>query len=339
MPMARAERLCPAAVVVAPDHREYAVASNHVMAILRQVTPLMEQVSVDEAYLDVTGSTRRLGSPYAIGQAIRAQVRSELALVCSVGIGTSKTVAKIASTRAKPDGLLEVPAGQTVAFMRGLPVSALPGVGGKATQALANFGIRTVADVAATPPGVLRRAVGQAWADHLAALADGNDPRPVSPTRLEKSIGAETTFDHDLPRGRQLDAAVLAMADKAARRMRRAGLACQTVAVKVRTSNFVTSGRSRTLPAPTDLTPILAASARELVESVDLKGLPVRLVGVRLEHLVALDRVVVQPTLDGDSDFDAQRRAQAAGDAVRGRFGAAALRPASLLDDTPGFRT
>ncbi|MDR1152664.1 MAG: DNA polymerase IV [Bifidobacteriaceae bacterium] len=339
MAMTSARRACPHATVIPPDYRAYAVASRQVMAILREVTPLMEQVSVDEAYLDVTGSLRRLGPPRAIGESIRRRVRDDLSLACSVGIGTSKAVAKIASTRAKPDGLMEVPSERTIAFLHALPVSALSGVGAKTAKALAAFGIATVADVAATPDVVLRRAVGQAWAEHLAALASGRDPRQVTPRREEKSIGAETTFVEDLPRGDHLDAALLALADKAAHRMRSAGLACHTVAIKVRTADFTTVSRSRTLPGATNLTKTVVRAARDLLAAVDLRGMPVRLVGVRLEQLVSPERMTIQPTLDGDDTDDAERQVQAAGDAIRGRFGTGALRPASLLPDATGFRS
>jgi DNA polymerase-4 len=340
MPMARALRACPGATVIPPDHPAYAAASRAVMAILRSVTPLMEQVSVDEAYLDVTGSIRRLGSPRTIGRAIRERVRREQHLTCSVGIGNSKAVAKIASARAKPDGLLEVRPERTLEFLRALPVSALAGVGAKTAEALAGFGIATVADVAKTPPDVLRRAVGRAWAEHLAALGDGVDPRAVDPTHEEKSIGAETTFAEDLPRGPELDAALFALADRSAHRMRAARLACQTVAIKVRTPDFRTISRARTIGAPTDLTAAIAGVARELLAAVDLRGQPVRLVGVRLENLVASERIVIQATLDGDDGaVEDLRQAQAAGDAVRERFGVGALRPATSLRDPRGFRT
>jgi DNA polymerase-4 len=171
----------------------------------------------------------------------------------------------------------------------------------------------------------------------LAALARGHDPRPVCPRREEKSIGAEVTFPEDVPRGERLDAAVLALADKAAHRMRVAGFASHTVAVKVRTADFTTISRSRTLAGATNLTKTIAEAARDLVAAVDLRGMPVRLVGVRLEQLVSPERMTIQPTLDGHDVADAERQAQEAGDAIRGRFGPRALRPASLLGDATGF--
>lgn len=330
MPMTSARRICPQAVIIPPNHPAYDAVSRSVMAILAAVTPCLEQVSIDEAYLDVTGSLRRLGPALGIAESIRAQVRSAHAVTCSVGIGANKTVAKIASGRAKPDGVLAVPPGQTVDFLRSLPIGAIPGVGRKTAQSLARWGIATVADVAATPVSTLARAVGQAGAHHLAAIADGRDPRPVSPEHEEKSIGTETTFAVDLAPGAQTRRVLHGLVDKAAVRLRAGGWAAQTVAVKVRTSDFTTHSRSRRLGDPTDLTARLFEVALELMEAVPLHGLPIRLIGVRLENLAPASAIAWQESFDEVGST--ARGAQAAADLVRARFGTAAMRPGSLVD-------
>ncbi|MCB7137771.1 DNA polymerase IV [Cellulosimicrobium marinum] len=323
MPMVQARRACPQAVVVPPDHRRYHEVSRSVMAMLGEVTALVEQVSVDEAFLDVSGARRRVGPPSVIGAALRHRVQAEHGITCSVGIATTKFVAKVASTHAKPDGMLLVPATATVPFLRELPVGALWGVGEKTEGVLARWGIRTVAELADTDVRVLQAAVGTVTGAHLHDLAWGRDPRPVRPERAERSVGAETTFDHDLRDLDAVQAKVLELADRCAGRLRAQEVVARTVSVKVRTSDFRTVTRSRTLGAPTDVARELYLVARELVAGVDLHGLAVRLVGVRAEGLAPRDETAVQPTLDEavDERGDARRRAEAAMDAVRGRFG------------------
>ncbi|NLE71422.1 MAG: DNA polymerase IV [Actinomycetales bacterium] len=330
MPMTQARRLCPAAVVVPPDHERYREASARVMAVLRDVTPLVEQVSVDEAFLDVSGARRRLGSPTAIAERIRARVHAEQGLTCSVGVAATKFVAKLASGMAKPDGMLLVPRAATVPFLHALPVSALWGVGERTQAALARWGITTVAELAATDVATLQRAVGRAAGAHLHDLAWGRDPRPVTPERQEKSVGAETTFDVDLHDRAAIEAQVLAMAERCTRHLRAKGLVGRTVVLKVRTADFTTLTRSRTLPAPTDATAEVFAAARDLLAAVDLRGQAVRLVGVRAEGLGPA--VVRQPTLEEASREAApRRRAEEVADAVRLRFGARAVLPGAVI--------
>jgi DNA polymerase IV len=323
MPMAVARRACPQAIVVPPDHGRYLAVSQSVIGMLGEVTALVEQVSVDEAFLDVSGARRRLGPPTTIGAGLRRRVLAEHGITCSVGVATTKFVAKLASTHAKPDGMLLVPAASTVAFLRTLPVGALWGVGERTEAALARWGIRTVAELADTDVAVLQAAVGKVSGAHLHDLAWGRDPRPVQPERSERSIGAETTFEHDL---RDMDAVqgrVLELADRCAGRLRHQGLLARTVSVKVRTSDFRTVTRARTLGAPTDVAREIYLVARELVSAVDLHGLAVRLVGVRAEGLEPRTGAVVQVTLDEavGQHGEARRRAEEAVDAVRGRFG------------------
>ena len=323
MPMGAALRACPQAVVIRPDHTRYHEVSRSVMAVLGEVTALVEQVSVDEAFLDVSGARRRLGPPTEIGAALRRRVRAEHGITCSVGIATTKFVAKLASTHAKPDGMLLVPAAATVPFLRTLPVGALWGVGERTEKALAQWGIRTVAELADTDVPVLQAAVGKVTGAHLHDLAWGRDPRPVQPERSERSIGAETTFEHDLRDLDEVQDRVLELSDRCASRLRRQGLVARTVSVKVRTSDFRTVTRSRTLGSPTDVAREVFLVARELVAGVDLGGLAVRLVGVRAEGLEVRRDAVAQPTLEEavDEHGAARRRAEEAVDAVRGRFG------------------
>jgi len=335
MPMAHARRLCPAAVVVPPDHARYREVSEQVMAVLRDVTPLVEQVSVDEAFLDVSGARRRLGRPTEIAEAIRARVRAQHDLTCSVGVAATKFVAKLASGMAKPDGMLLVPRAATVPFLHALPVGSLWGVGDRTREALARWGITTVAELAHTDVAALQRAVGRATGAHLHDLAWGRDPRPVTPERQEKRVGSETTFETDLRDPAAIEAAVLAMADRTAQHLRAKGLVGRTVSLKVRTADFTTLTRSRTLAAPTDVAAEIFAAARALLAAVDLGGRAVRLVGVRSEGLCPAE--ARQPTLEEalaeaeDDGASARRRAEAAMDEVRRRFGSRAVVRGALV--------
>lgn len=327
MPMTRARLLCPQATVVPPDHTLYREVSRSVMALLHEVTPLVEQISVDEAFLDVSGARRRLGSPTAIGAELRRRIQAEHGVTASVGIARNKFVAKLASTHAKPDGMMLVPAAATVDFLHTLPVGALWGVGEKTEKSLAAWGITTVAELAHTDLPSLQAAVGRVGGAHLHDLAWGRDPRPVVPEQREHSIGAETTFDTDQHDTEVVSRRVLELSDRVAARLRHQGVLARTVSVKVRSSDFATFSRSRTLDGPTDVAREIYLVARDLVANVDLKGLPVRLVGVRGENLVQRDGSVQQLTLDEavDPRSGAQREAELALDAVRQKFGRTAI--------------
>ncbi|ROS77199.1 DNA polymerase IV [Cellulomonas sp. PhB143] len=327
MPMTRALRLCPQAVVVPPDRAAYQAVSESVMGMLRAVTPLVEQVSVDEAFCDVSGARRRIGPPSEIARRLRAEVEATHAITCSVGIAGSMLVAKLASTHAKPDGTMLVPRAQEVAFLRTLPVGALGGVGERTREALARWGITTVAQLADEDVRVVQAAVGPVHGAHLHDLAHGRDPRPVRTTRAERSIGAERTFAHDLRDPGAIGAELLALADRCAGRLREHGLLARTVSVKVRTSDFRTVTRARTLAVPSDVAAEVYGVARELVAGVDLGGLALRLVGVRAEGLVPRAQAAVQPTLEAATSggTDARRHAESAVDEVRRRFGATAI--------------
>jgi DNA polymerase-4 len=328
MPGARAQRLCPGGVFLPPDFDAYAAASRAVMSIFRDVTPLVEPLSMDEAFLDVAGAVRLLGRPAAIGASIRRRVREEEGLTCSVGVASTKFIAKLGSTRAKPDGLVVVPAARVLDYLHPLPVGALWGVGEKSEEALRRLGLRTVRDVAEAPVGLLRRALGEAAAAHLHALAWGRDPRSVVPHQPEKSIGAETTFDTDVAEPRVIQRALLALAGKTAGRLRRAGQAGRTVTLKVRLSDFRTLSRSRTLGAATDVSREIFETAWSLFEALR-PGDRIRLVGVRVEGLTGAEEAPHQLSF-GERE-SGWREAERAADAAAARFGAGAVRPASLL--------
>jgi len=328
MPMARARALCPGAVFLPPDFDAYSRASHQVMEIFRGVTPLVEPLSLDEAFLDVSGAVRRLGRPAQVAALIRGRVASELELPCSVGVASTKFVAKLGSTLAKPDGVAVVPAALVHEFLDPLPVEALWGVGDRAAESLRRLGLTTVGAVAAAPPGLLRSAVGVAAAAHLGALAAGRDPRAVDPAAVEKSVSAEVTFDTDVTGPAPVRRALLGLAGRAAARLRATGQVGRTVAIKVRFADFRTVSRSRTLATPTDSTREVFDTAWSLYRRL-APAEPVRLIGVRVEGLASGADHPRQPVL-GERERG-WREAEAAADAVAARYGPAALRPASLL--------
>ncbi|GGR81242.1 DNA polymerase IV [Micromonospora fulviviridis] len=328
MPTARARALCPQAVYLPPDFTAYSAASRAVMRIFRDVTPLVEPLSLDEAFLDVAGARRLFGAPTEIARLIRRRVAEEQDLTCSVGVAPSKFVAKLGSTRAKPDGLLVVPATRVLEFLHPLPVAALWGVGERSAEALRRLGLHTVGDLAEAPPGLLRRAVGEASAGHLHELAWGRDPRRVSPEHVEKSIGAEVTFDTDVTDPAEIRRALLALAEKAGARLRAAGQVGRTVSLKVRLADFRTVSRSRTLGVPTDTAREMFDTAWALWTAL-APGEPVRLVGVRMEGLAAAEETPQQLTLGAPER--GWREAEAAADAAAARFGRSVIGPASLL--------
>ncbi|HLU64588.1 MAG TPA: DNA polymerase IV [Protaetiibacter sp.] len=327
MPLAVALRRCPQAIVLEPRFERYASYSQRVMQLLGEVTPLVEQLSVDEAFLDVAGARRLLGDSWQIGTALRKRIHEETGLRCSAGAAATKFVAKLASSRAKPDGLLVVPEAATLDFLHPLPVSALWGVGGKSEEHLARLGLRTIGDVAHAPVDMLRRAIGDAAAERLHALAWGRDPREVTPGRDEKSIGHETTFETDRTDAGELHRVLLQLADGVGQRLRRAGVLARTVSLKLRFSDFTTISRSRTLPEPTDLSRRIYEEARELYDQANTSARPVRLIGVRAEQLVG-DGGSTLGLWDDDEDW---REAEQTIDAISERFGAGAVRPAALL--------
>ena len=329
MPMAVAMRMCPQAVVIEPRHKLYYEVSGQLMAIFESITGLVEPLSVDEAFLDVTGALRRLGPPRGIGELIRRRVAAELGITASVGIAETKFVAKIASTRCKPDGLLMIGPDETVPYLHSLPVGALWGVGAKTGEALANMGIRTVADVAATPVSSLKKVLG-ATGEHVHQLAWGIDPRPVTPVRLEKSIGAEETFAVDTADDALLRRELLRLSHRTATRLRSSGMVARTVALKLRYADFSTITRSRTVHTPVDSAQLIYAVALQLLESLGTRAMTVRLVGVRAEQLEEAALTSLQLSIDRrDENW---RAAEQALDEVTRRFGSKSVLPARLME-------
>jgi DNA polymerase-4 len=329
MPVGRARRLCPQAVYIPPRHRLYSEVSKEVMAVFRAVTPEVEPLSLDEAFLDVAGAVRRLGTPARIAQLIRGQVREQQGITCSVGVAPVKFVAKIASARCKPDGLLVVPAAGVLEFLHPLPVSALWGVGERAEEVLARLGLRTVGDIAHVPVATLQRELGVAG-EHLWALAWGRDERRVVPQREEKSVGAEETFAADVDDPDVIRRELLRLSDRTARALRAAGCVARTISVKLRLASFKTITRSRTLAEPTDVAREIYATACALYEGSGLDGKArLRLVGVRAAGLRPVSGAARQLAF-GDRPAG-WREAEQAVDQIARRFGSDAVRPAALV--------
>jgi DNA polymerase-4 len=336
MPTARARRLCPQATVVAPDYARYERISQAVMAVFASVTPIVEPLSLDEAFLDVSGARRRLGTPRQIAQQIRDTIADEQGITCSVGVASTKFVAKLASGLAKPDGLLVVPAAEVVSFLHQLPVGALWGVGERTEEALQRLGLHTVADIAHTPVDTLRRALGENAGPALHALAWGRDTRSVAPIRRERSIGADETFSYDVDDPAYIRRKLLKLSDRTAARVRAAGLVGRTISIKVRFSDFTTITRSKTLRDPTDVSRDIYATACALLDGLGLQRARLRLVGVRMEGLMDSERAPVQGLLDEPEH--GWRDADRAVDRASARFGAGAVRPACLVEEESGRR-
>lgn len=333
MPMVVAARMCPKAVIIEPRHKLYYDVSDRLMEIFASITDLVEPLSVDEAFLDVGGAIRRLGPPREIGELIRRRVAAELGITASVGIAASKFVAKIASTRCKPDGLLQIGPDETVPYLHSLPVGALWGIGAKTADVLARMGIRTVADVAATPVSSLKKMLG-ATGEHVYRLSWGIDPRPVTPVRSEKSIGAEETFAVDTGDNALIARELLRLSHRTAGRLRSSGMVARTVALKLRYADFSTITRSRTVHTPVDSAQLIYAVAIQLLESLGSRPMTVRLVGIRAEQLEDAAHTSLQ--LSFDRRDDNWRAAEQALDEVSRKFGNKSILPASLLDSGNG---
>lgn len=327
MPMSRALRLCPRLVVLPPDRAAYSEASAAVMAILRDVTPLVEPLSLDEAFLDVSGAMRLSGRPAQIAVGIRERVARELDLTCSVGVASTKFVAKLASARCKPDGLLVVPAARTLDFLNPLPVTVLWGVGTRTAEPLHRLGVRTVADLAATPIGTLRRAVGLAVADHLHALAHARDPRSVQLSEAEKSISSDHTVEFDLTDAAAVQREVLRLSDEVGRRVRARDFVARTIGIKIRFADFKTVTRVRTLDSWTDSSNTIFQTAMQLYAGLHLDQPRIRLVGVKCENLRPAGEASEQLSFDDV----AAPATDAILDAARAKFGSAAIGYATLL--------
>lgn len=327
MPVSRARRLAPQAVFVTPTHERYSQVSDAVMEIFRAFTPLVEPISLDEAFLDVSGARRLLGTPLEIAHNIRHRISDELGITCSIGIASTKFVAKLASNECKPDGLLLVPADQTIAFLHPLPVGALWGVGAKTEEVLHRLGLKTIGDIAHTPESTLIRALGQAHGQHLHDLSWGRDPRRVTPHEPEKSVGAEETFGVDIDNPDTINGELLRLSEKVAGRMRHAGLRGRTVSIKVKFADFTTITRSKTLGEPTDVAQEIYAVARALYAALNLDRARIRLVGVRMEGL----HTDAPMQLRLDQRTHGWREAEVAADQAAEKFGHRVVRPARLV--------
>ncbi|MBF6598933.1 MAG: DNA polymerase IV [Dehalococcoidia bacterium] len=288
LPMSRALRLCPEAVRVSPRFDRYGEVSRQVMAVFRSMTPLIEPLSLDEAFLDITMQTTAHGGAEAAARRLKAEVRRVTALNVSIGGGANKTVAKIASDAGKPDGLLIVAAGAERAFLAPLPIRALSGIGPKAEALLTAAGIRTIGELAEADAGQLERMFGSRGVQ-LREMARGIDQRPVEPVQERKSISAETTFAHDVVDGSDLRQELRRLADEAARRLRERRMRARTIVLKLRYSNFRTITRRATRAQPTDERDVIAGEAERLLDVVVEPGDRFRLIGVTCGHLSGLE--------------------------------------------------
>jgi DNA polymerase-4 len=327
MPVGKAQRLAPKAIFVPPAHGRYSEISSRIMEIFQEFTPHVEPISVDEAFLDVTGSRKLLGTGRQIGAAIRAKVEKQEGITCSVGIAPSKFIAKLASDRCKPNGMLEIPADRILNFLHPLPVSAIWGVGPKTTEALERLGLRTVADIANTPRTTLMRALGDASGAAIFELAWGRDYRDVVSSEPDKSISAAETFARDIDDPEIILKEFLRLTERATARLRERSLFAKTISIKVRFADFTTINRSKTLPLAIDS----AHDTYEVVKSLYLalrhERVRLRLVGVSLENLElqAPEQLILGSRERG------WREAEGAMDKAQARFGEGSVRPGRLI--------
>ena len=328
MPMREALRRCPEAIVVHPRMARYQEVSERVFAIFREFTPLVEGLSLDEAFLDVTASRQLLGAPEAIGAKIRQRIAGQTGLTASVGIAPNKLLAKIASDLNKPDGMCHIDAGNLREILDPLPIHKLFGVGSKTLPTVLAAGIRTFGDARVASDEVLWRAFGK----HGHAMRDrasGLDDRPVEPDREEKSISAEETFDTDIRAATELRTQLVHLADRTASRLRAQKLLAGRVSVKIRRGDFTTYTRQRSLKPPTQDTAIVSAAAEALLRAwlASQPRAAVRLLGVGVSDLQSSS----QSDLFSDPLPDAGSRLDSAVDGIRDRFGNGLLTRASLL--------
>ncbi len=330
MPVSRAQRMAPQAIFIAPDHARYSEVSSHVMEIFHSYTPLVEPISLDEAFLDVTGSHRLKGTGREIGELIRKEVFSSQGITCSVGIASTKFIAKLASQHCKPDGLLEIGPDRVLEFLHPLPVSAIWGVGPKTNEELQRLGLRTVSDIAHTPRSTLIRALGEGAGASLYELAWGRDYRDVTPDEPDKSISAAETFAEDLDDPDEILREFLRLIEKATGRMRARDLAAQTISIKVRFADFKTISRSKTVDLPVSGVQECYEVVKKLYLALKLDRARLRLVGVGLENLI--DQSGAPQQLQLGEREKGWREATEAIDRATARFGTGSVRPARLVD-------
>jgi DNA polymerase IV len=327
MPGVRARRLCPDAVFLPSDFEAYQAHSNRFREVLLSYTPLVEPISLDEAFLDVSGSARLFGKPEVIAAKIRAKVQRDVGVTCSVGVAPTKFVAKLASDECKPDGLLMVPVEGVAAFLEPLPVGRLWGVGEKTAGVLGRLAIRTIGDLGRTPETILERLLGEAAARHLTELSHGFDERVVVAYEAPKSVGHEETFERDLDDDEEILRELLHLSGRVASRLRADGYRARTVTLKARLANFTTLTRSRSLSDATDIGADLYRVVSELYRALPGERRRYRLLGVQASGLAQAGAQQLA-MLRGERWGDIERTV----DRIERRFGRGAAKPASLLD-------
>ncbi len=330
-PMAAAMRLCPHGVFLPVRMGRYREVSEVIFEIFSRFTPLVEPLSIDEGFLDVTGSRRLFGSAEGIAREIKRLVREEVGLTVSAGIASTKFVAKIASDLGKPDGLVCVVHEKTTEFLAPLPITRLWGVGDVTFKALKRLGIATIGDLSRLPGKTLRREFGK-HGEQLHLLSRGIDPRPVEPHRPAKSIGGEETFPEDLTRRESLKRELLSLATKVARRLRRHGLAGKTVTLKVKYGDFKLVTRSTTLETATNDAAAVYAACCELLKRTEAGTRPVRLLGVHLSGLSPGHPAGQMSLLEDEGQRQRRRQLHDALDKLAERFGEDAIVPGLLLN-------
>lgn len=327
MPVGRAKRMAPHAIFIAPEHHRYSEISERVMAIFHSYTPLVEPISLDEAFLDVTGSQKLFGTGREIAAKIREQVEKEEGITCSVGLAQSKFIAKLASQHCKPNGMLEIKPDRILEFLHPLPVRAIWGVGPKTAESLERLGLHTVSDIAHTPRATLIRALGDATGASLYELAWGRDYRDVIPDEPEKSIGNEETFSEDLDNPEEILREFLRMTEKATARLRERSLFAKTISIKIKFADFSSLTRSKTVPIAIDNTHDTYEVVKALYLALRNEGARIRLVGVSLSHLQ--EGAPVQ--LELGARERGWREADTAIDRAQARFGRGSVRPGRLI--------
>jgi len=327
MPVGRARRLAPHAIFLPVDMARYQEVSEHVMEIFHSFTPWVEPISLDEAFLDVTGSQKLLGTGREIAVAIRKKVEEQEGITCSVGIAPSKFIAKLASANCKPNGMLEITTDRILTFLHPLPIQAMWGVGPKTAEVLERLGLRTIEDITKLPRATLIRALGEANGASLYELAWGRDYRDVTPEEPDRSISAAETFPQDLDNPEEILTEFLRLTERATARLRDRELFAKTISIKVRFADFSTINRSKTLPLPIDSTHDVYDVVKGLYLALRIERARLRLVGVSLENL---SEGAPHQMMLGEREVG-WRQAEGAMDQARARFGKGSVRPARLI--------
>lgn len=327
MPMSRAMRLAPHATVIEPNHEKYSAVSAEVMGIFEGITPYVQPLSIDEAFLDVTGAIKLMGRPTQIAQLIRQRVWDEQQITCSVGIASTMFVAKLATNVAKPNGVHVVPHNNVIEFLHPLPINALWGVGEKTAEQLQRLGLQTVGDIANTPQSTLIKLIGQAAGEHLYDLAWARDPRNVTVNVAEKSVSNERTFSQDVDDPEFIYTQLLDLSNKVARRLRAGGFTAKTISIRVKFADFTSITRSKSLTASTDVGNDIYKVAKSLYDALNLQRVRVRLVGVKADGLS--DSGDFQMTLEAKES--GWRETEQVIDKVSEKFGKSTVKPARLI--------